>query len=194
MGKGINICNGNNYTDECIGHIVIPETYNGLPVQEIASRGFIDSTITSVFIPGSIFNIGAYAFDNCNQLKDVTIANGVEEISELSFNACNSIESIVFPESITYINHYCLYRLSGLKNVILKCNKYSVRSLCNGSTLIETIYDNAILQNPNLEKIYAIEGHGWNPGDTICGLPVHILPANGGATIAKKMTVKEIKI
>ena len=120
MGKRANGCNGNTISDECTGHIVIPETYNGLPVQEILNCGFIGSTITSVFIPGSIMRINYKAFDSCMQLKNVTIANGVEELEELSFNACNSIESIVFPESITYINHYCLYRLLGLKNVILK--------------------------------------------------------------------------
>ena len=59
--------------------IVIPETYQGLPVTEVATKAFSGSAdaknnyITSVTIPDSVTRIGAGAFSECDSLTEITL-------------------------------------------------------------------------------------------------------------------------
>ena len=56
------------YTD-----LVIPETYNGLPVTSICEGAFYGCTsLTSVKIPDSVTSIGDNAFRGCTSLTSVT--------------------------------------------------------------------------------------------------------------------------
>ena len=54
--------------------VVIPETYEDLPVTVIAESAFADqSTVTSVTIPDSVTSIGSSAFSGCSSLEIMTI-------------------------------------------------------------------------------------------------------------------------
>jgi len=58
-------------------NVVIPNTYNNLPVTTIASMAFSDCTsIPSVTIPASVTLIDASAFGGCVTLKSVTFGGG----------------------------------------------------------------------------------------------------------------------
>ena len=58
--------------------IVIPETYNELPVKTIAASAFKDgANLTSVEIGNSVTTIGASAFQSCANLTSVEIGNSV---------------------------------------------------------------------------------------------------------------------
>jgi hypothetical protein len=57
--------------------IVIPISYEGLPVTEIESYGFLGYTnLINVTIPNSVTSIGSWAFYNCSSLTSVTFATG----------------------------------------------------------------------------------------------------------------------
>ena len=80
--------------------IVIPETYNGLPVQAIAPSAFNQSDITSIVIPKSCKNIYTSAFYGCDELDKVTFmhtANDTLTITQGAFTDANSFMTI---------NHY----------------------------------------------------------------------------------------
>ena len=49
------------------GAVVIPNTINGYPVTGIADNAFGGAGLTSVAIPGSVTNIGSYAFGGFGQ-------------------------------------------------------------------------------------------------------------------------------
>jgi len=85
-------------------HIVIPETYNFLPVTAIAQRGFTSfESLISVSIPSSVEIIKGSAFFNCTGLTSITIPNGVIIIAQQAFDWCSNLASISLPSSVVSI-------------------------------------------------------------------------------------------
>ena len=106
--------------------IVIPPTYEGVPIiaigdgvfgtKEITSVTIPDTVtsigegaffycpnLTSVTIPDSVTSIGAYAFYNCENLKSVTIGNGVTRIEEHAFVFCTNLQNVTIGNNVSYI-------------------------------------------------------------------------------------------
>ncbi len=84
------------------GDIVIPATYNGLPVTAISPEAFSLTDITSVVIPEGVTTIGAYAFSFCLYLSEVTFPQSIELIDDCAFEECESLMEINLPDK--YIN------------------------------------------------------------------------------------------
>ena len=65
-GEGYCVSGVGSCTDDVI---IIPSTYNGLPVTYIGYRAFYDcDSLTSIVIPSSVTSIGAWAFSDCDRL------------------------------------------------------------------------------------------------------------------------------
>lgn len=131
------------YCDETVTEADIPSSIEGIPVKKIAENAFTRcSSLTEVSVPGSVETIGDYAFQNCSQLKKVTIAKGVrrigagvfmdcssltdinipegvETVEASTFEECTKLESIVIPRSVTEIGDHAFMGCSGLRNVTL---------------------------------------------------------------------------
>ena len=59
------------------GELVIPATYNGLPVIGIGTQAFIDCTgLTSITIPDSVIIVGPEAFSGCYNVTEFYIEEG----------------------------------------------------------------------------------------------------------------------
>ena len=84
------------------GDIVLPETFNGMPITKLADEAFYDcETITSIVIPDSYTTIGREVLSYCLSLKSIYIGKNVTYIGEYSFTS--PVESIeVHPENLTY--------------------------------------------------------------------------------------------
>jgi len=79
------------------GDVVIPATYNNLPVTEIAASAFASNTsINSVIIPNSVTQIRIMAFQGCSFLQSVTIGSGVIDIGKNAFSNCIRLNSVTF--------------------------------------------------------------------------------------------------
>ena len=75
-----------------IVNVIIPNTYNGLPVLAIANSAFKNcNALTSVIIPDSVISLGDYAFDNCPALTSVVIPDSITFIHGTIFKNCNSL-------------------------------------------------------------------------------------------------------
>lgn len=100
--------------------ILIPTTYNGLPVVSVEASAFLNNTaITSVVLPDSITSIGENAFNGCESLTSVTFGKNsqLSSIGPGAFNYCYSLESITISESVTSIGSDAFYYCYGLRSV-----------------------------------------------------------------------------
>ena len=78
-------------------NIVIPDTYEGLPVTTIGESAFRDcSGITKVILPSCITSIGFAAFLGCNSLESINIPEFVTSIDRYAFSGCTSLTKISF--------------------------------------------------------------------------------------------------
>ena len=100
--------------------IVIPKTYNDMPVTGIADDAFKNNkTITHVYIPDSITSIGASAFNNCTRLEKIDMSDTVLQIGESVFYGCTSLKSVSLSQSLTAIPENAFYKCEDLSTLKL---------------------------------------------------------------------------
>ncbi len=111
--------NGTEYEVSGIGtatatDIVIPYTYNDLPVTRIAD----------------------YAFENCESIESIIIPDSVTHINRYAFAYCENLESITIPDSVTIINARAFYGSPGIKSITVDSSNTTFHS--DGNCLIKT--------------------------------------------------------
>lgn len=100
--------------------IVIPDTYDGLPVKAIASYALYQHPyMTSLVIGNNVETIGAYAVSDCSNLKDLTIGNKVQHIGEGAFALSSGLRSVIIPDSTKNIGKGAFYLCDKLVSVTL---------------------------------------------------------------------------
>ena len=72
----------------------------------------------TVNIPSSVKRIETYAFNECRELKNVTILEGVNEIGYSAF-AATALETVYIPSSVKSIEEYAFYECRELKDVTI---------------------------------------------------------------------------
>ena len=108
------------------GPLVIPSTYKGLPVKEIADRGFKSSAITSLYLPDTIVSIGKSAFEYCRDLTEVHFGSSLVTIDKNAFHICDSLKELVMPSSLRVIGESAFERCEALSSLELNNNLSSI--------------------------------------------------------------------
>lgn len=114
-------------------------------VLKIAHQAFGGSTIKSVVIPDSVFEIGPSAFCACEELQSVEISGSVEVIGQLAFCGCKSITTITIPDGIKEIGD----------SVFMGCENLNIVLM---SDCVETIGKDIFYGCKNLTQIYVNKG------------------------------------
>lgn len=113
-----------SYLGEVVnGDLVIPSTYNDLPVTNINDYAFYNQTaITNVTIQTGIIQIGEGSFSGCTNLETISIPNSVLTIGAYAFTACKSLVSIAIPDSVTTMGDYAFNNCLSLSSITLSNN------------------------------------------------------------------------
>ena len=120
--------------------IVIPETYNGLPVKEIAPSAFHSSSITSIRFNKNIKKVGDWAFYGCNSLKEVHIKD-IGQWCSISWGSCNwnplyyaqnlylndsLLTELIIPDTVEVIESNTFTRCASIKSITLGENTHTI--------------------------------------------------------------------
>ena len=89
------------------GDVIIPETYEGMPVISIGYEAFNKSKIKSVHIPQTVTTIEMSAFSYCENLQKVTFYEGshLEIIETMAFSGCRNLTFIHLPDNVRVIEY-----------------------------------------------------------------------------------------
>ena len=96
--------NGVSYSVTGIGtctdtDVIIPATYEGLPVTAIGERAFSGcSSLTSITIPASVTSVNNFMFSGCISLSNITVAESNENYA--------SIEGVLYTKDETVLIQY----------------------------------------------------------------------------------------
>ena len=124
------------------GDVIIPSTYNGLPVTYIGNEAFYNCTgLTSITIPAGVTSIGESAFGSCTSLTSINIPEGVTSIGNNAFYNCTSLTSINIPEGVTSIGGQAFSFCTSLTSITIPESVTSIGSNAFfGWTFSQTIY------------------------------------------------------
>lgn len=108
--------------------------------KHIAEAAFKDNyDVTEVVIEDGVESIERHAFEECINLKRVTLPSTLKELKPYAFSGCRSLEVIVIPEGVTGIGFDAFRYCVSLKRVVLPQS-------------LEWIGDYAFKGCPNLER------------------------------------------
>ena len=109
----------NGTFDACgIQNITIPTG-----IQEIDDFAFINCDIQNVIIPSTVKKLGEGAFDQCHNLENITLSNGLEIISNEAFSYCSKLKAITIPSSVKQIGEDVFIGCDNLKTIIISSGK-----------------------------------------------------------------------
>lgn len=107
--------------------IILPDTYEGLPVTVIDSDAFQNCAfLRSVTIPEGYVTVYTSAFEDCAHLTTVYLSGTVKDIGYGAFAGCSSLKSITIPDSVTTISAYAFENCTLLSSVVIGQNVYSI--------------------------------------------------------------------
>ena len=101
-----------NYLFDYVGsnkNLTLPKNFNGQKYEIYKYAFFNREDIKSVTISDGVTSIGESAFSYSENLVNVTISDGVTNIGKRAFSCCKSLTNITVPDSVTSIGENAFY-------------------------------------------------------------------------------------
>lgn len=106
------------YTGEST-EVVLPDSFSGMPVTEVAEQCFLQSGITAVTVPDSYVTIGSYAFYGCESLHTVTLPSSVTSIGAGAFADSGLVRADLSQTQIGSVSSFLMKGCAALESVSL---------------------------------------------------------------------------
>ena len=139
----------------------------------IAGDAFANSKASKVILPETVTLITPYAFNDCENLKEVVLNEGLTHIGECAFRMCPLLDDITIPDTVLDImsNAFCESPLRNLKfqNRPQKCNNrlkiaYGAFGWCHADE-IELPYRLVSLSDNNFVKVRRVVINCYDTSD-----------------------------
>ena len=75
--------------------------------------------LEEITIPGSMENIGGYAFSDCENLTKITLCDGITTITKSAFAECKSLTTINIPDTVTSIGYFAFGYCDSLGSIYI---------------------------------------------------------------------------
>lgn len=102
-------------------YVVIPNTYNGKSVTQIADLAFSGAMMSKLYIHEGITSIGYASFNGCTNLVEANLPASVTSIGDQAFNGCSSLATFTIADNsqLTYIGEYAFNYCSALTSIVI---------------------------------------------------------------------------
>lgn len=97
----------------------VPSEIDGKPVISIGIRAFSDSYMPTVEIPDTVRAIGEYAFEDCDEIEEVTLPEGITDIPRGAFSGCYELRTVYIPSTVTKIGDYAFHDCTHLSSITI---------------------------------------------------------------------------
>ena len=99
--------------------VILPDSHNGLPVNEIRGNVFSRLNLLSIRLPRGITEIRGNTFENCANLREIVIPDGVTRIGGNAFRGCSKLLGVKVPETVREIGGGAFQGCSSLGSITL---------------------------------------------------------------------------
>ena len=130
--------------------------------------------IIKVDFSNEITSIGAYAFNGCTALEQITIPAAVTQIGSEAFKNCSALETVTFNEDsqLTRINQFAFLNCSSLNYFSIPANVTNIdRHAFKGCTGMTDMFCLVDIQNTNLSWYSTDSYMDFIP---LCGTTCHV--------------------
>src|SRR5690625_3703562 len=118
--------------------------------------GFQETDLTEITIPGTVEEIGSYAFRRTN-ISEVTIENGVQKIGSRAFET-TKINRIIIPESVTVVDSHAFTDTDVTpKNARFDNFRYNVRLHNDAFSFKSPVFIKSEYERLAIEKVELVE-------------------------------------
>lgn len=139
-------------------------------VTKVGDFAFDHAPLTSVVIPANVKVIGQEAFNQCDELVDISFSEGLTAIEDSAFWDCDKLKTILLPSTVTDIEEYAFSYCQELSclglpenaticaNALVSCGLTQL-DIPKGVSLLDLNDPDLSSWCPNLEKICVAEGN-----------------------------------
>lgn len=90
--------------ESATGEIIIPDTYNGLPVTRIGEFGLSNNNASSIIIGKNVTVLDRYALSNSFNLTSLSIPDSVVCIESMALSECRELSTIIIGTGLKHVD------------------------------------------------------------------------------------------
>ncbi len=149
INKNITILN-NSIFNTCISlkEVIFEEGCNITSIEGFAFNNC--QNLEEITLPSSVTSIGQYAFYNCSKLNNIELNDNITTIGDSAFAYCTSLEEIKIPKGVTILERETFYNCSNLQTIYLNNNIVDFGIMVfSGCDKLQKVYYSGTINNWN---------------------------------------------